>query len=87
MTFDAMVLRAMLRLARRREAALDDALAQRVSGPPSGVRGALRRLEASGLVERRRDGAARLTLSGFALAVALLPPAAGRSSRRVAHAA
>jgi|GEM_PF-2197329 len=83
MSFDAMVLRAMLRLARRREAADEDALAVRVGGTRGAVRGAVRRLAAGGLVARRRDGVPSLTLAGLALAVALLPPGARRPGRPV----
>jgi Mn-dependent DtxR family transcriptional regulator len=79
-TFDVMVLRAMLRLARRRRTADDGEIAVRVCRPPSAVRGAVRRLGEQGLVERQPEGTSRLTMSGFALAVALLPGAA-RSSR------
>jgi DNA-binding Lrp family transcriptional regulator len=90
--FDVMVLRAMLRLARRRQAANDGEIAVRVSRPPSAVRGALRRLAELGLVERRVGDLSptpRLTMSGFALAVALLPGAARPStaSRRAPRAA
>jgi predicted transcriptional regulator len=90
--FDVMVLRAMLRLARRRQAANDGEIAVRVSRPPSAVRGALRRLAELGLVERRVGDVSptpRLTMSGFALAVALLPGAARPStaSRRAPRAA
>src|SRR5579859_7687387 len=51
--FDAMVLRAMLRLARRRVGANDGEIAVRVGRPPSAVRAALRRLDQRGLVECR----------------------------------
>lgn len=81
MSFDAMVLRAMLRLARRREAADEDAVAVRVGGTRAAVRASVRRLAAGGLVARRRDGLPSLTLTGFALAVALLPPKARRAGR------
>jgi Mn-dependent DtxR family transcriptional regulator len=74
--FDVMVLRAMLRLARRRQAAEDGEIAVRVSRPPSAVRAATRRLEQRGLVDRRGTSAPRLTMAGFALAVALLPSGA-----------
>jgi Mn-dependent DtxR family transcriptional regulator len=70
---DVMVLRAMLRLARRRQEADDGEIALRVSRPRAAVRAAVRRLDRLGLVERRGTLAARLTMAGFALAVALLP--------------
>jgi Mn-dependent DtxR family transcriptional regulator len=78
--FDVMVLRAMLRLARRRQQADDGEIAVRVSRPPSAVRAAVRRLEPRGLVDRRGASAPRLTMAGFALAVALLP-SGGRASK------
>jgi predicted transcriptional regulator len=87
--FDARVLRAMLRLARRRQPADDGEIAVRVGRAPHAVRSALRHLEGAGLVERLEQGASRLTLPGFALAVALLPSAAGASTsaRRTPRAA
>jgi hypothetical protein len=90
--FDVMVLRVMLRLARRRQAANDGDIAVRVSRPPSAVRGALRRLGERGLIERRGGDDSpgpRLTMSGFALAVALLPGASrpSRAAQRAPRAA
>jgi len=73
MTFDANVLRAMLRLARQRKAAEVDAVCLRVRGGERDVRQAMRRLRASGLVETRFGDPPRLTLEGLAVAVALLP--------------
>jgi Mn-dependent DtxR family transcriptional regulator len=73
MTFDASVLRVMLRLARRREAAGVDAVAMRVGASAPAVRASMRRLASSGLVERRGGQPPRLTFVGFALAVAMLP--------------
>jgi Mn-dependent DtxR family transcriptional regulator len=85
---EAKVLRAMLRLARRRQAADDGQIALRVGSPPHTIRTALRRLDAAGLVERQDLGAARLTMAGFALAVAGLPrPGAARTSQRTPRAA
>ncbi|HEY5239880.1 MAG TPA: hypothetical protein VIJ22_00380 [Polyangiaceae bacterium] len=89
MSIEATVLRAMLRVARRREAADEEALAARVGDPPE-VRDALRRLDAAGLVERRGQGAPRLTMAGLAVAVGLLPVSASRgmrSARRSSRAA
>ncbi len=74
--FDVMVLRAMLRLARKRQQADDSEIALRVARPPHAVRAAVRRLSGQGLVERRARQAPRLTMEGFVLAVALLPHAA-----------
>jgi|HubBroStandDraft_6_1064221.scaffolds.fasta_scaffold268256_2 predicted transcriptional regulator len=71
MNTDAMVLRVLLRLARRRLPADDDAIVLRVGAAPSAVRSALRRLGAQGLVERRHT--TRLTMAGLVVAVALLP--------------
>jgi Mn-dependent DtxR family transcriptional regulator len=73
MSIDIMILRAMLRLARRRKAADEGEVAVRVGGAPGSVRAALRRLDARGLVERRPGEPPRLTMAGFAVAVALLP--------------
>jgi Mn-dependent DtxR family transcriptional regulator len=73
MNLDAMVLRAMLRLARRRQDADEAELALRVGEGPHAIRAALRRLDGLGLVERRPRGAPRLTMGGLALALALLP--------------
>jgi len=90
MSSENTVLRAMLRLARRREAAGDEALAVRVGASPGEVRAALRRLDAAGLVERRDGRPPRLTLSGFAVAVGLLRTPAhpsARSWRRASRAA
>jgi Mn-dependent DtxR family transcriptional regulator len=88
MTFDARVLRVMLRLARRREAADVDAVAVRVGVAAPAVRASMQRLAAGGLVERRGGKPPRLTFAGFALAVTMLPakasdpiPMAARPSR------
>lgn len=74
MSFDEMILRAMLRLARRREAATEGALELRCGGSGREVRQSIRRLEAAGLVYRSgAQGSARLTLQGLAMAIARLP--------------
>ncbi|HEX3772140.1 MAG TPA: hypothetical protein VHV30_14790 [Polyangiaceae bacterium] len=73
MNLDAMVLRAMLRLARRRQGADEAEIALRVGEPASRVRAALRRLDGQGLVERRSSAPPRLTMGGLAAALALLP--------------
>ena len=70
---DLAVLRALLRLARRRTPADVEQLLVRVGGGASELRSSVRRLERAGFVERRApvEGAvARLTMSGFAVAVA-----------------
>jgi Mn-dependent DtxR family transcriptional regulator len=81
MSIDILILRAMLRLARRRKAADEGEVAVRVGGAPGSVRAALRRLDARGLVERRHGQAPRLTMAGFAVAVALLPERPAQASR------
>jgi hypothetical protein len=73
MHYELSVLRALLRLARRRAAADIDQLLVRVGGAPADLRVAMRRLEQAGLVERlpgAGEGNGRLTLSGLAVAVA-----------------
>jgi Mn-dependent DtxR family transcriptional regulator len=89
MNCDAMVLRAMLRLARRREDADESSLALRVNEPPHAVRAALRRLDDQGLVEARPGAAPRLTMGGLAVALALIPGAArtARPAQRAPRAA
>src|ERR1700722_16757689 len=82
MSIDTTVLRAMLRLSRRREAADEDALTVRSGHPRASGPNALRRLEAQGLVERRPRLPPRLTMTGLAVAVALLPTPAARPLRR-----
>jgi Mn-dependent DtxR family transcriptional regulator len=76
MNSDAMVLRAMLRLARRRLAAHEREIAIRVGQSVASVRASLRRLDSIGLVERGGPMGARLTMDGLALALAMLPRAA-----------
>ena len=83
MSIDTEVLRAMLRLARRRTQACEAELALRVRAQPGEVRASLRRLRASGLVEIRRESVARLTIEGLALAVAIVPRASLRATRAV----
>jgi Mn-dependent DtxR family transcriptional regulator len=83
---DALVLRAILRLARRREVADESAVALRVASSPREVRISLRRLAANGLVERRHTGSVRLSMSGLALAVALLPQRTAAPRRRAQRA-
>jgi len=81
MNTDAMVLRAMLRLARRRDAADEVAIGLRVPGSEWEVRQCLRRLARCGLVEWTRAGAPRLSMAGLAVAVATLPPPSQRNRR------
>jgi Mn-dependent DtxR family transcriptional regulator len=87
MLFEAKVLRAMLRLARRRAAVDVGGVADRAGGSAGDVREALRRLEGWGLVDRAGSRGPRLTMSGFALAVAMLPEAAGRVPARAGKGA
>ncbi len=82
MSIETTVLRAMLRLSRRREPADEEALTVRSGATGAQVRDILRRLEASGWVERRPGLPARLTFAGLALAVALLPRASTRRQVR-----
>ena len=86
MNFDANVLRAMLRMARRRAEAEVDAVCLRVGGETRDVRRSLRRLQAAGLVEIRADRAPRLTLAGFAVAVAMLPSRSGSGASAASQA-
>ena len=81
MNLEQQVLGAMLRMARHRRAADDEQLALRVGQPESAVRTSLRRLESLGLVEGRRSKPVRLTLPGFALAVALTRRRPGACTR------
>jgi hypothetical protein len=74
MNTDAMVLRALLRLARRREAASEEALVLRVGVEGSTIRASLRRLDRLGMVESGEIP--RLTMSGLALSLALIAPKA-----------
>ena len=82
MRFDIQVLKAMLRLARRRAEADDAALEARVPGTRADVRTTVRYLERVGLVERRSERGARHTMEGFTVAVAL--PSAGARGKRPA---
>ncbi len=72
MNDDNMVLGAMLRLARHRVEANTDELFERVHLDGARIRASLARLDAASLVERRGSGA-RLTMTGFAVALALRP--------------
>jgi Mn-dependent DtxR family transcriptional regulator len=83
MSYDLSILRAMLRLARRREAADVEALELRVGGDPSEVRASLRRLAAGGYVERLGATGARLTMEGLAVAVATVAAVKRKSSAPV----
>jgi Mn-dependent DtxR family transcriptional regulator len=86
MSFDGKVLRAMLRLARRREPAEDADVALRVGASEGQVRASMRRLRGAGLVERTYGRPAQLTMSGLAVAVALLPERAHARPRRTLRA-
>ena len=83
MTLDQRLLKVMLRLGRRREPADLDALVLRSGAPAAEVRACMRRLHNLGWVERRPNGPPRLTFSGFAVAVAMLP---GKVQRGVTDA-
>lgn len=75
------ILRAMLRLQRRRVVPDVETLLDRVGGTEAELRVALRALEGGGYVERRAHGQATLTMAGLALAVAQIPAIAARSKR------
>lgn len=88
MEFEHSILRALLRLSRRRAQADMQGLLDRVGGSTGDLRDALRRLESGGFVFRRAEADIRLTMPGFAVAVAsvagrrrskIVPPA--RASR------
>lgn len=70
MNYETEVLKAILRLSRRRNAAEADSILVRVGGQLSDLRAALRKLEQSGLVNRIGDTGGSLTLPGLAVAVA-----------------
>lgn len=72
MNDDQRVLGVMLRLARRRIEANAEELLVRVGFDPPRLRISLGRLDAAGLVERRVSGA-KLTMAGFAVALAIRP--------------
>jgi hypothetical protein len=80
MRYDLSVLRALVRLSRKGMPATTTILSERAGGEVRHVRAALRDLERAALVVRGRDGSARLTLAGLALAVASMPPAAAAVS-------
>ena len=82
MSLDAEILRALLRLARRRLTATEDDVALRVRLAPSAVRAGLRRLRARGLVTMHPGDRLTLTLPGLAVAVASLPGCRGRVAHR-----
>jgi RIO-like serine/threonine protein kinase len=89
MNDDNVVLGAMLRLARHRIEASPDELFERVHLDLARIRSSLARLDVASLVERRSSGA-RLTMAGFAVAVALRPRRIqrARGGRRIGrHAA
>ena len=81
MGYDISVLRAILRLARRRLGADLEQISLRVTGGDGDVRAAVRRLERAGLVERG-DASVRLTMVGLAIAVASLPSVKARATRK-----
>jgi hypothetical protein len=82
MSIDIEVLRAMLRLARRRTEATEAELVPRVRAEASEIRASIRRLRALGVVDVRGE-TARLTLEGLALSIVLAQPSARPSKRMV----
>ncbi|MEO9232464.1 MAG: hypothetical protein ABI421_03935 [Polyangiaceae bacterium] len=80
MNYEHSILRALLRLARRRSTADAGRLLDRVGGTTAELRDAIRRLEADGFVARLTEENVRLTMPGLAVAVASI--AASRSTAR-----
>lgn len=87
MSYDVQILRAMLRLARKRQVADVEALVARAGGGPADVCAAWRRLEIAGLAERLPEGRARLTMAGLAVAVSTIELRAKAARPRVAKRA
>lgn len=71
------ILRAMLRLQRRRAVIEEGALLVRVGGTEAELEIGLRALEAAGFVQVVA-GQPRLTMAGLAVAIAQIPPVAAR---------
>jgi hypothetical protein len=89
MNYEHSILRALLRLARRRSTADAGRLLDRVGGTTAELRDAIRRLEADGFVARLTEENVRLTMPGLAVAVASIAgrrraKATPRASRRAA---
>lgn len=89
MNYEHSILRALLRLARRRSAADSERLLDRVGGTTAELRDALRRLETDGFIDRRAEDNVRLTMPGLAVAVASIAgrrraKAPQRAARRAA---
>ncbi len=82
MNYETEVLKAILRLSRRRNAAEADSILVRVGGQLSDLRAALRKLEQSGLINRIGDTGGSLTLPGLAVAVAAAATKAKVSHKR-----
>jgi DNA-binding IclR family transcriptional regulator len=81
MSLDIPVLRALLRLSRSRTPPTLAALLVRVDADPAGIQRALRSLARAGLVHTTPSGP-RLTMAGFAVAVAMTSPPTSVASRR-----
>lgn len=86
MSLEIDVLRALLRLARRRSPPTLAQVVTRVGGDEAAVRRALRTLARSGLVQRAPAGV-RLSLPGLAVAVACARRSPVRSEARPAEVA
>ena len=82
MNTEIAVLRAVLRLSRRRSPVTIHALLERVDADETAVRRALGALARSGLVQRSAEGP-RLSMAGLAIAVAIV---AGPQKRRQGRA-
>jgi len=85
MGYDICVLRAIVRLSRRRSPATKAALLARVPGSASDLGASLRRLERAGFV--RLDPNPSLTLAGLAVGVASMPAKQAAPVLRPARAA
>src|SRR5688572_17750313 len=81
------ILRALLRLSRRRVSVTPsdlDTLLVRVGGTEAELRLALRSLQTAGFIQRRA-GDLRLTMAGLAVAVAQIAPVKAESARTTAR--
>lgn len=85
MSYEITVLRALLRLARRRAPATVEDILVRVGGEEADVRRALGALARAELVYRTAEGP-RLSLAGFAVAAACAAPVARKAKQPKAPA-
>jgi hypothetical protein len=85
MSYDLHVLRALVRISRRRLPATPDALSLRAGGTVEDVCRSLRRLSRAELVINSAHGPS-LTMAGLAVAVASVPPPKSKSQVERVHA-